>query len=234
MKPRIQTDPYAPLSRKKKFWMVAVALVLAALAVFLFLQVWPAKAQPIQVTVSNPEQMGWPYPAPDANAGGPYWRMTADQRITWWNGFALYFSMAQGAPYRPPQWNLNDEQKCLCVDWYWGERIDNWLEASRPGSPLIGYGYEIARRMREAGLDLRNALATLELESTCGLGSSNYFGIVCYGLAGGFSEQLGQYIEILSRAQAQRGPDPYGLAGFYNCDRPAYCTNWQEIFYSVR
>lgn len=148
------------------------------------------------------------------------------------------FNIMYGTSYEvPAACSPEDVYEAMIV--FWGQRWDNAVSEFSRGffgaeSPLVGWGYYVAAECVAGGIDLSNSVAALHLESSYGMGSHNYFGIICWSLAGEFPAQLKQFIAIVQAAQAQRGNDPAQIAGYYNCDRPAYMRNWCEIFGGVR
>jgi hypothetical protein len=108
---------------------------------------------------------------------------------------------------------------------YNGLRWDSWIEHRLGGraaqSPYYGRGLECAYCLWQRGRNIENALATLEAESTYGLGGSLYFGI----LYPGYTNTLEGYCDLLDTWS--KSTDPWGQACFWNM--PGY-PRYQQGF----
>lgn len=112
-----------------------------------------------------------------------------------------------------------------CYIAYEGARWDAWIDfRGCRNSPFYGRGVEIARYLRSRGRSVANCLATLEVESTFGLGGSCYFGI----LYGNYANTIEGYCALL--ADNGVGNDPWEQACFWNM--PGYPT-YQNGFCKV-
>lgn len=111
---------------------------------------------------------------------------------------------------------------------YDGYRWDTWIE-HRLGprayrSPYYGRGPEYAYYLWKRGRPIENALATLEAESTYGLGGSIHFGI----LYGGYPNTIEGYCDLLDTWSNSN--DPWAQACFWNM--PGY-PRYQQGFIKI-
>ncbi len=108
---------------------------------------------------------------------------------------------------------------------YNGLRWDSWIEHRLGGraaqSPYYGRGLECSYYLWQRGRNIENALATLEAESTYGLGGTLHFGI----LYPGYSNTLEGYCDLLDTWSAST--DPWQQACFWNM--PGY-PRYQQGF----
>jgi hypothetical protein len=108
---------------------------------------------------------------------------------------------------------------------YNGERWDcfiAWRGCTR--SPFYGKGVEVVRYLRSHGRVWSNCLATLECESTYGLGGSIYFGI----LYGNYSNTIEGYCALLNDHGVSN--DPWEQSCFWNM--PGY-PRYQNGFCNI-
>lgn len=144
---------------------------------------------------------------------------------TWPEGYANLIRWGRG---EQPPLPVSEAKLIAAEIAYDGYRWDTWI-AHRLGpraeqSPYYGLGKECARYLRQRGRTIENALATLEAESTYGLGGSLHFGI----LVPGYPNTLEGYCDLLDTWSDSN--DPWAQACFWNM--PGY-PRYQQGFVRI-
>lgn len=115
---------------------------------------------------------------------------------------------------------------------YWAFKWDSWIGPFRGcwNSPFYGKGIDYVEYLFRRGRAWENCLATLEAESTFGLGGTCYYGI----LYGSYQNTLEGYCNLLDERGTPNNPndppvsnDPWEQACFWNM--PGY-PRYQEGF----
>ncbi len=97
------------------------------------------------------------------------------------------------------------------------------------GGPLISHETAVAVIViaLRYDKDYRISIATLQFESTFGLGSSNLYGFAC-GNGGSWIKQTDDYFRTIDGYGF--GNDPASIYGYYNCWKPEYIKNCMEVY----